>query len=117
MMEAAESPRTTSDTHATDDDRARTRGVGVPTRKGLLMHHTPPPTQPGRTGGPPPRSLRTWVAPAVLAVLALVVTACGAKSGAADTVALDKPVPATVPADTTLTIGDPVTQVALQTSG
>ena len=46
-----------------------------------------------------------------------MATACGAKSDTATTVALDKPVSSTVPADTTLAIGDPVTQVALQTSG
>jgi sulfonate transport system substrate-binding protein len=53
----------------------------------------------------------------MLAVLACVATACGGKSDTATTVALDQPVSSSVPADTTLAIGDPVTQVALQTSG
>ena len=46
-----------------------------------------------------------------------MATACGAKSDTATTVALDAPVSSTVPSDTTITVGDPVTQVALETSG
>ena len=80
------------------------------------MHHTPPPTSSGRTGRQT-RRLRTWVAPALIAALACVATACGGNSDTATTVALDKPVSSTVPAETTLAIGDPVTQVALQASG
>ena len=73
------------------------------------MHHTPPPTPAGRTAAHQTRRLRTWVAPALIAVLACVATACGGKSDTATTVALDRPVSSSVPADATLAIGDPVT--------
>ncbi len=79
------------------------------------MHHTPPSPHAARAGRTTPR--RHAVALALLAALALVATACGAKSDTATTVALDAPVSSTVPSDTTITVGDPVTQVALETSG
>jgi sulfonate transport system substrate-binding protein len=82
------------------------------------MHHSPPPAPHGRAGrAGRSGSLHGAAALALLAVLACLVTACGGRSGSATTVALDAPVSSTVPSDTTLTVGDPVTQVALQTSG
>ena len=74
------------------------------------------------TASPPSLSRRTRRARSrsllvLLAVLACVATACGSRSDSATTVALDTPVSSTVPAGTTLTVGDPVTQVALQASG
>ena len=52
--------------------------VGVPTRKGPVMPHTPPSASTSRAGrSTPPRSA---VALALLAVLACVATACGAFS-------------------------------------
>ena len=80
------------------------------------MHHTPPSVPRGR-GRRARRLRRLWAAPTLLAALAVVATACGAKSDTGATVALDQPVSSTVPSQTTITVGDPVTQVALQTSG
>jgi sulfonate transport system substrate-binding protein len=79
------------------------------------MPHTPPPTPVSRAD----RStrLRSAVALALLAALACLASACGAKSDSASTVALDTPVSSSVPTGTTITVGDPVTQVALQASG
>jgi sulfonate transport system substrate-binding protein len=78
------------------------------------MHLPASPTTPPRRE----RLARSRALIALLAVLAFVATACGSKSdSAADSVALDKPVSSDVPSGTTLTIGDPVTQVALETSG
>jgi sulfonate transport system substrate-binding protein len=78
------------------------------------MHLPASPTTPPRRE----RLARSRALIALLAVLACVATACGSKSdSASDSVALDKPVSSEVPSGTTLTIGDPVTQVALETSG
>ncbi len=77
------------------------------------MHLPPPPPSTGRARRSTPRHA---MAIALLAALALLATACGSNSGS-DSVALDKPVSSTVPGDTTITVGDPVTQVALETSG
>ena len=79
------------------------------------MHHTPPSLPTRRADRSSPR--RSAAALVLLVVLACVATACGAKSDTATTVALDTPVSSNVPTDTTITVGDPVTQVALETSG
>jgi ABC-type glycerol-3-phosphate transport system substrate-binding protein len=77
------------------------------------MHLPVPPSTPPRREW----LVRSRVLLALVAVLACVATACGSKSdSAADAVALDKPVSSDVAGDTTLTIGDPVTQVALETA-
>jgi sulfonate transport system substrate-binding protein len=78
-----------------------------------MLLNASPPTPSRRERLARPRALLV-----LLAVLACVATACGTRSDAAtDTVALDKPVSSDVPSGTTLTIGDPTTQVALETSG
>ncbi len=64
---------------------------------------------------PAPLRRRTLVG--VLGALALVATACGAKSDEPSAADLAKPVAAHVKPTTTITVGDPVTQVALQASG
>jgi sulfonate transport system substrate-binding protein len=79
------------------------------------MHHAPPSLPTSRANRPTP--LRGAAVLVLLAALACVAAACGAKSDTGATVALDAPVASNVPTDTTITVGDPVTQVALETSG
>ncbi len=75
-----------------------------------MSHHLPPSPGTRRTGPP----VRTWVAVALLAVLASLTAACSGSSNAATpALPLDKPLPTSVPKDTTIVVGDPATQVAL----
>jgi sulfonate transport system substrate-binding protein len=57
------------------------------------------------------------VALALLALLAPLAAACSSSNAAAPALPLDKPLPTSVPKGTTIVVGDPVTQVALQLSG
>ena len=101
--------------------RHRRRPVPARTTSGCQLGKAPSCTTPhhplptSRADRSTPR--RSAVALVLLAVLACLATACGAKSDSATTVALDTPVSSNVPTDTTITVGDPVTQVALETSG
>jgi len=72
------------------------------------------------TSAPPARGPdgRPRAALALLALLALVATACGVRSEAATpTLSLDDPLPTSTTRHPTLVVGDPMTQIALQLSG